>query len=272
VNYPLLFDAHKFLTGVRYESKHALTGHDIVIRAGDFYGVFHLLHSLVPGCGPLLLLLSLAGLWATIANWRSENWRWRALALYVGLFYFTAEFSPLKPFPDFARYMIPATPILLCFVGRFAELARGWKLAPARFAVTLAAVVGIVLAGGDSLLLDYYLTRDTRAETQRVIAQLGVTPIYERHASLTFEDTSLAQYSAQELCRKNATHAVCSSFQYERFFFAEKLPNQRPIIGELRESYQRLFDRPHIIIEPEYKSYGLSNPTIRIIPVCDSAP
>jgi len=270
VNYPLLYDLHRFISGVRYESRHAIRGHDIVIRARDYFGGFHLIYSLAPGIGLVLLIWSLAGLARTAMQWRTENWRWRVLAIYAGLFYFSAEISPLKPFPDFGRYMIPATPILLCFAGRFAVRVTGWKVRWARNLTLSTAVAGILLAGTDSLLLDYFLTRDTRDIAQRVLREFGAKPAYERHATLSFEDTSLAEYSAAELCQRGATHAVCSSFQYERFFFAEKLPGQRPEIAELRESYQKLFDRPHTVIRPAYKSYGLSNPTIRIIPVCDS--
>lgn len=272
VNYPLLYDLHRFVSGVRYESRHAIRGHDIVIRAGDYFGGFHLIYSLAPGIGLVLLIWSLAGLARTAIQWQTENWRWRVLAIYALLFYFSAEISPLKPFPDFARYMIPATPILLCFGGRFAARVTGWKVHWARNLTLSTAVVGILLAGADSLLLDYFLTRDTRETAQLVLREFNAKPAYERHATLSFEDTSLAEFTAEEICRKNATHAVCSSFQYERFFFAERLPGQRPEIAELRESYRKLFERPHTVIHPAYKSYGLSNPTIRIIPICDGPP
>lgn len=105
-------------------------------------GIFHLRESLWRGLGTLLTILGVLGL-SVIVFWPPE--RRRPLAIIAGftiLWYLGHEMSPLKPYPDFARYMVPIAPLLVilgaAFVHHWAERYRLGIGAPASIVVLLA--------------------------------------------------------------------------------------------------------------------------------------
>jgi hypothetical protein len=258
-----------------YEIAHATLGHDIIIRPYSYGLAFHAVYSILPGLGVLLTFAGVLGLIQTLWLFRRNILEWRVLALFAGTFYLVPELSPLKPFPDFARYMVPLAAPMALFAGRFLWLVTRRIRLGARRAVALSvcsAIAAPVLY--DTTLLVFHIRDDTRAAAARIVASLGAVPFRERHADSTWDASTVAagvpehsRHGQQEF-----THYVCSSFQYDRYFHPAAFSGQPDNVASLRRQYSVLFARDHITVRPVYRSYAFSNPTIKIIPILSGDP
>jgi 4-amino-4-deoxy-L-arabinose transferase-like glycosyltransferase len=81
--------------------------------------VFHLRESLWPGLGTPLLALGLIGLAAPFVAARERRMPLALIASFTLLWYAVHEATPLKPFPDFSRYMLPLVPLLVILGASF---------------------------------------------------------------------------------------------------------------------------------------------------------
>ena len=77
------------------------------------WGLFHLRESLWPGLGTPLFALGLIGLAAPLVAARERRMPLLLIASFTLLWYAVHEATPLKPFPDFSRYMLPLVPLLI---------------------------------------------------------------------------------------------------------------------------------------------------------------
>lgn len=93
----------EFLGGFLSEASHARTGHGLVFLQTGPGWLYHLLHSLLPGLGWPLLMLSLCAVAAWI--WRPSRETGPAL-VFVGVFYLVLSMAEVR----FARYVIPLIP------------------------------------------------------------------------------------------------------------------------------------------------------------------
>ena len=139
-NPALVTNFNELVRGWGWEQKHAMFGHgDLVISPWTYGWTFHLTRSLYPGVGLPLLLMALLGL--ALSFWVRE--RGVRLGVFtVVAWYLLHESSPLKPPPNFDRYMDPILP-LLCGAASFAVFSL-W-LARARPARNAARGSGVVV-------------------------------------------------------------------------------------------------------------------------------
>jgi len=266
VNWPIFAAGHRFLDGLKHEWEHVLTGHDVRISPWPYWFSFHFTHSLIPGLTLPVALLALAGTVGACCCWRSLPNEDRVLLLYALLFYLVAELSPLKPWPDFARYMVPVAPVLVYFA--FRALQAFWALAHVAQGRAITAVLGFValcIPLSDTVLLDYYLTRDTRAEAKRRVEDSGKNALFERYAAANWDVLSAADLDWNRVRNSNITFVVASSFQYERYFVASRSTGNPPSVYRKHRRYLRLFSFPYREIRPRYRSLAFSNPVIRIV-------
>jgi 4-amino-4-deoxy-L-arabinose transferase-like glycosyltransferase len=108
VELPALRHLTRFRHGMTFEFGHSLKGHDVPLSLNLTWGVFHLSQSLWPNLGLPLLALGLIGLAARLI---APSKRRMPLMLIANFAVFH-EASPLKPYPDFARYVLPLAPLL----------------------------------------------------------------------------------------------------------------------------------------------------------------
>ncbi len=258
VNAPMAPDLGTFASGLGYELRHAARGHDVPVRFLDA-PAFHLRHSLLPGLSVPVAVLGLGGLAAALlVNWRRIRPEERLLALFGLLYYTASEATPLKPFPDFMRYMIPVTPVLVYFAVRAAlRLPRG---------LSIAALVVFLVPAYQSAQLVRHLAPDTRAEAQKWLDRKRAPAKFERHAGLA-EDARFAPDLIPRAGRPRFRYVVTSSFSYERFFLAERLPNAPAWARAMARRYRELFKLPYTEIRPAYRSFAFSNPVVRIVDV-----
>jgi hypothetical protein len=272
INWPLVFNPQTFLTGVLFEADHAQIGHDVPIWWMDYWLGFHLIHSLVPGLGVLATVLGLAGLVWACAQRGSSSFEDRWLVAFVLVFYLVPEISPLKPWPDFSRYMLPVVPPLLYFAWKGVValsarrfVARAWPAA-AGFAalVLLPAYMSVRLLSG--------LTDDTRGRALEWLREHPGTQVFEAYSSEGVSVRSLTELDPAAWRAKGVDYLVASSFMYDRYLTGARLRNQRPEIYWTSDRYARLFRLPYVEFAPAYRTFAFSNPVIRIIDLRQSAP
>ena len=270
VNYPLIVDYSTFTQGFLYEYRHALEGHSgIKIRAVPYYGGFHLIYSLVPGVTAGMAITGAAAIAWSAVRWRKAPMSTRILLLYVALFYLVPELSPLKPFPDFMRYVIPIVPPLILFALRAVKTL--WSSVPNRglkMTGQLLMIAIILYPFYCTIRLVHEINDDTRARAEAWIQRSSQNAKYELYTSVRRHDvTSVTELDVEQERKNGVAFLVSSSFMYERFEFGSTLPDQHPSVYKTQEKYQRLFARRFVEFKPEFRSFGFSNPTIRVIDI-----
>ncbi|MGE5239602.1 MAG: phospholipid carrier-dependent glycosyltransferase, partial [Chloroflexota bacterium] len=274
VNHSLLSHLHKFKGDFAFEFRHALKGHDVRVYPWQFFFGFHFVYSLVPGLTVVVAIAGLLGYFHTLIRWTKIDWRLKILALYTGIFYLVPEASPLKPFPDYMRYMLPVAPLFIFF--SYLLLGNLYSSAP-RFAGR-AAVVAVMLSVATlplprTFALVNCLTRDTRAQAEEWVKLSGAEARFEVYSSASRQD--IGKLWKLDLDRERAsgvTHVVSSSLMYERYEFGAGLAGQPPEIYAAAAKYRELFSLPYIEIKPECMTFAFSNPTIRIIDIRGTRP
>ena len=170
IELPAFIDYSRFFSSLDSNLAHAASGHDVRLPLSLTLGVFHLRQSLVPGLGWPLLILGLLGL---ATPWLVPPERRRPLlviSLFALLWYAVHEVSPLKPYPGFARYMLPLAPLLVILGSAFIyELARRrWS---GRASALIAA--GILLAAAlPALYLSLRINAPLQQNPRHVISTL----------------------------------------------------------------------------------------------------
>jgi 4-amino-4-deoxy-L-arabinose transferase-like glycosyltransferase len=270
VNWPIFLDLEMFGEGLLFEAQHAQIGHDVPIRWNDYWLGFHLLYSLAPGLGVAALSVAAGGLIWAAWSWKSAPLQDRWLLAYVLVFYLVPEVSPLKPWPDFSRYMMPIVPPLLYFgwqgLARAAGMLRG-GLRPAGYAAAAAALIALPLYTSVRLVSE--IDDDTRFKATEWLKTHPGKAIAETYAAEVAPFRTVAMLSGDYLVDERVDYLVASSFTYERFLVGATLPGQDPRIHEDYERYMELFARPYVEIAPAYRSFAFSNPVIRIIDMRD---
>jgi 4-amino-4-deoxy-L-arabinose transferase-like glycosyltransferase len=263
VNWPLLESPDVFLSGVRYEAGHVLGGHTLQIGPLDYWFGFHFWFSLIPGMSPAVVALGLWQIAWAAWNWTRVVWEERLMIAYVVVIYAASEISPLKPEPDFGRYVLPLVPVLICLACRGAyNLPLGTEKAWPKMAL-LAVVIGYCVV--DSVLLDYYMMRDTRAAAAEWLAGVGQPSMGEHYSGINRDVWSLADLNLNDAEMQKVRYLVASSFMYERYLRGQTLRGQDPSVYAGYRQYEKLFEHPYVEFRPAYKSFAFSNPTIRII-------
>jgi len=269
-----------FVNGFNHERNHALVGHFVPIYWSDFYLAYHLQYSLLPGMTYGFGFAAVASLiWWTM-RFRVLHRGEQLWLAFVWVSYLVPEVSPLKPNPDEARYMLPAIPGLIYFSVK--SLQALWMLGPWHQIQTSAGlwqrrlwrsglVLTIVLVAGiaffDTILLNHYLVRDTRAELVRWAEAEGIQWAGE---PMTGTDISAPYgYDANlaDLQRQGYTHYAISSFAYDPYLVTAHLPDQPPHVMARRAAYEALLQQGTLIFEPTYRSFGFSNPRLVVIPL-----
>ncbi len=283
VNYPLLTHYGSFENGLKFELLHAKRGHDIIIYPWSHYFCFHLLHSIIPGITISLTLLGCFGLILTIINWKTQIFVVKLLCLYVLVNYLIFESSPLKPYPDFMRYMLSLSPVFILFtVLVFKETHQylSIKYSNNEIVGKLATILFLILSCGipfyKTLQLDYYLPKDTRVETTEWFNNTSDKIAVSGTVFYTFVNnktkTMPLMFSFNDLntikkAKENHIHyLIFSSFFYQRYLDTLNEPDKTSQNYILGNWYQFIFKHyAYIEIKPKYESFAFSNPTIRIV-------
>lgn len=269
INFPVFLDYETFIAGLKFELKHSLTGHNLIaIYPLEQLFSFHLRFSIIPSLTLFPVVLALSFMLYRLVKWRNTDWPDRFLIVYGIVFYAIVEASPLKPIPGFERYIVPLIPILayMCMQAiRSIIMYAPQKVGPTLSLLLIALTIFHPTIVTIKLL--YYLDKDTRAQVEEVLADSPTPIVAERYAGISQEIVSLTDLDLLGEDRQICT-LVASSFTYDRYLFAGKLRAQNAEIYARYHQYLSLFEYPFVEITPSYKSFAFSNPTIRIINLC----
>mgnify|MGYP001791595064 CR=1 FL=1 len=273
INFPILLNPKTFVRGFRYELDHALTGHNgIKVYPFEHFFSFHLRNSIVPSLTILPVILALGFLLYCIVKWGHINWRSRFLVCYVVFFYFVLEVSPLKPFPNFMRYMVPLIPMLslFCMQGLDSLMTMIPRRSRSWLPLALLSLI-IVFPLMESVKFDYYINRDTRGKIEGMLAEKERDVLMEAYVEPFTHPADFSRLPdlITEEQNENVCTLVASSFMYDRYLFGGTLKNQEPDIYVKYQQYLELFEYPYTEIRPLYKSIAFSNPTLRVIDLCE---
>lgn len=265
---PALWRDTAFARGSVGQLGHALGGHDVLIFSTLDLGSYHLWHSLVPGLGLPLVLVALVGL---IALPPSRMPRW--LLLVVLLFYCTAELSPMKPWPDFQRYMMPIAGPLTLIAALFLQTLSQLRH---RFASKVATLIGVALLllamrSAVEIVRTISLedTRERAAQHARELVRKTPTKkrvLWERYAHPRREGVeSVADHSPSELRSLGFTNVVFSSFLVDRVREGRRRGLQHRSIDVRAKNYDELLSLPHHRIAAESGPVAYFQPTIYVV-------
>ncbi len=266
VNYPMFANRQVFLEGLSFEIHHVIQGHHSVsIHFSDFWGTFHLTHSLFPGLTPFIAIPALCYMFYEICSSKGLSFKERFLIIFALSFYFTAEISPSKPFPDYMRYMIPIVPIMIFYACKCME-----KVSSITPLVHGLVVIATSYAFYETVQIVRLLKSDVRNIAEDWVLNNGEDvrrEWYTCYKSITELPFSVALLSLEDERKKGVKYFIASSFIYDRIHFASKLKYPSKEVLEMEKQYQTLFSLPYVELKPAYKSFGFSNPTIRIIDI-----
>ncbi|MCX6375651.1 MAG: glycosyltransferase family 39 protein [Armatimonadetes bacterium] len=233
-----------FMRGFTFEMHHARTGHGLVFTDTGSGYVYHLMHSLWPGMGPALLVLSLLGVLYALRRRTAPD---LILLAFLVVYYAVIGAAQVR----FARYTIPILPVLVILAARVsadlvARLRSGRAFAKS---VGYIVILILVLVSGYTLLYSIALdrmcastdTRDRAADwiTRNVppgssiglptipwfytppldpyFGDLSARDRYERvreYADYDLVVSETAEWDARFLQRESPQYVVLSEFEY----------------------------------------------------------
>ncbi len=249
-------------------------GDHLSVSAPAHFFAFHLSESLRPGLTLPVLVTTLGGSIVAFARRRRLAPGAKLLLLQGGLVYLLAELSPLKPHPDFVRYVLPLLPAAALASGLGLQavdeaMRRPWM----RTLGAIAVVATLAVPTSRSFELARAAGDDTRLQADRWLREHGGRALREAHSSAERTDVpSLANVDLDAARRGGITYVVASSFVYETFARGSRLADQKDYVYDRHESYQALFDFPYVEFAPRRPGLGWSNPTIRVVDIREPRP
>lgn len=144
-----------------------------------------------------------------------------------------------------------------------------WRMRMGWSQVAVAAAVLLLgwAALWDTLQLNHYLVRDTRAALVRWEKETGARVVGE---PMTGTDNSRMYAADQDmdlLRQQGYTHYALSSFAFDPYWVTAHLRHQSPGIEHKRGIYESLLRQETVRFEAEYRSFGFSNPRLIVIPL-----
>jgi hypothetical protein len=261
--------------GVHAQAQYMQGGHHDGIRILPWGQLFtwYLREGLLPGMtiGPLL-----AGIAGLACLWKLNRKLGIVLGGWVLFYYLLAEFMPSKPYPFFARYVMPLVPFLCVGAG----VAAVWlwmrvrsQHGPQR--VLAAAVCALIFATplyATTRFLRHILpdTRDTatewieeRATTPRGIIVVDGDTTFPYAPRLDPAKWEVLPLTPENIDRARAEDGlvVLNSFSMQRYFdHPDDVPEKSALYRDLLEEGTVLkeFARPHA-------QYGFHNPRVTVL-------
>jgi len=251
---PAIRRLNRWRKGVDFELTHSIHGHDVPLPPRATWGLFHLRESLWPGLGTPLLALGLVGFAAPFVAARERRMPLTLIATFAALWYAVHAATPLKPFPDFARYMLPLVPLLLILGASFIyELSARWD-----HRGILAATV-LVLAAVPALVTSVEINSpdvDPRGVVPAAVEASGARVIFDRYSD--YQRSRRILGIQLRPTKHLADIVVTSNLAYDRFAL-DAAP------GSMAAYYRGLSAKPHLDVSNGRPTMGYFNPVVRVV-------
>jgi len=262
---PALSAGPRFLADVRYEYFHAVVGHpDVVLPITLTWGLFHLRESLWPGLGPALAVLGVLGLAAPFCVSAERRRPLAVIAGFALLWYLAHEISPLKPYPDFSRYMVPLAPLLVILA---AALIDEWALRSRAGARAAAATIALLVAAAPAAWLSLRINGPAADDPRRLL------PAILAHADGRVALDTYAGYAQTPFLTRltpppsaaDTALVVTSSINYDRYARYGALPPQSAQTQAGAAFYARILALPRLDISNGRPAFAYFNPTTTVV-------
>jgi hypothetical protein len=265
VDLPAIFAGHRFGSNLHLEYVHAVSGHaDIALPISLTLGAFHLRQSLWPGVGHLLTALGVLGLATPFFAAPDRRQPLAIIAGFAVLWYFAHELSPLKPYPDFARYMVPLAPLLVILGAAFVhEWTERRRPGAGAMLATLALLIAALPAWWMSLRVNVRADDDPRRLLPEIVANASGPVAVDGYAS--YAHVPFLAGRATKPFAPNTTIIVTSTFNYERYQRYGALPLQSAKTQAAAGFFARALALPHLDISNGRPAFGFFNPTITVV-------
>lgn len=267
IEIPAFLASNQSLSDLRSELVHAAGGHpDVALPITLTRGIFHLRESLLPGVGPLLTVLGVLGLSAPFFSSPEHRRPLAVIAGFTVVWYLIHEISPLKPYPDFARYMVPLAPLLLILAAAFInEWVDRYHRGVGAITATVALLVAAVPAGWHSLRVNVGANDDPRRLLPEIVAIAPGHVAVDSYAGYK-RRPFLAQLGALPTVA-DTTIVLTSSFNYDRYRRYGALPQQSMQTQAGAQFYAKVLALPRLDVSNGLPSFGFFNPTTTIIAI-----
>lgn len=254
---PAIRRMNRWRRGMNFELGHSLKGHDIPLPLELTEGMFHLRESLWPGLGTPLLVIGLIGLAAPLIAPKERRMPLALIVSFSLLWYVIHEMSPLKPYPDFARYMLPLAPLLAILAASFI-----YELLSRRDRLGIAAAIVLVLVAVPALgtsLRTNVPDDDPRAVVPPILAATGLRVATDRYADYDGNRPLLgAKLRPNEA---TADLVLTANLAYGRVFnYAAQKTS-----GPVADYYRGLNALPRLDVSNGRPTLGYFNPVLRVI-------
>jgi Dolichyl-phosphate-mannose-protein mannosyltransferase len=246
--------------GVNFELRHSMLGHDVPLPLQLTWGVFHLRESLWPGLGTLLLVLGLIGLAAPFVASRERRMPLLLIASFTVLWYMVHEATPLKPFPDFSRYMLPLVPLLIILGASFI-----YELSSRFDHRGIIAAIAVLLAAIPALSMSLRINSpdvDPRTIVPTIVTASGARAVFDRYADYQRSRSILGL--TRRPTKDTADIVVTSNLAYDRFDFAVPRAEDSPLAARAAY-YRELSALPHIDVSNGRPTLAYFNPVLRVV-------
>lgn len=257
INYPIFSDFSQFKNGLMFEKNHAIQGHSLKLPF-KIYPFFHIRQSFIPSMGVLFSISGIVVLFASVLRFLKINAELRLITLYTLLYYLLVEFMPLKPAPDYFRYILPVIPglaiLLACCLRQTDKKLIRTGL---QFFIVLCAVQPLYL----SVNIMESVPNDPRYQVVEKLKNTRDKKIF--WGSYTNESYSSKFLNSIKYDQND--YLVLSSFDYSRFLFGEKLDGQNTNISLKALSFKKLLSLYEVETISSPFSYAFMGPTIKII-------
>jgi 4-amino-4-deoxy-L-arabinose transferase-like glycosyltransferase len=266
IEIPAFLAGNQILSDLRLVYVRAARGHpDIVLPITLTWGIFHLRESLWPGLGPLLTVLGVLGLSAPFFSAPERRQPLAVIAGFTVIWYLAHEISPLKPYPDFARYMVPLAPLLVILAtASINEWAERYRPGAGAIVATAAVLlVAAVSAGWQSLRVNVQAHDDPRRLLPEIVATAPGHVAVDSYAGYQMRPF-LAQLGALPSVA-DTTIIVTSSFNYDRYRRYGALPQQSAQTRAGAQFYAQVLALPRLDVSNGRPSFSFFNPTTTII-------
>ncbi len=264
IQLPVLAAPARFETALLFNVHHAELGHDVRLPVTLTYGLFHLRNSLAPGLGLPLLILGLLGLAAPFLAPSERRRPLTVIAAFAVLWYAVHEITPLKPFPGFARYMLPLAPLLVilgtCTLYEIARRGFGSTASCVAAALVLAAAAPALSA---SLRINGPLAEDPRSLVPDVVLRGDASAAVDFYSQFAAVGGPVSKQTWPTAA--SASIFVTSSLNYDRYVRFGLTEGQIERTHARAVYYDGLFKLPYLEAENGRPALAFFNPTLRIV-------
>jgi hypothetical protein len=264
VHVPALWELRLFAGSIYTNLLHVEAGDSVRAPLALTYGLFHLRQTLLPGLGLPLTLLGLLGFAAPLFAPAGRRKPLLVIAAFAALWIAAHELSPLKPFPNFHRYMVPAAPLLVVLgTALVYELAqRGWSRWSGAIAavVTLAAALPALYA---SIRIAGAPEEDLRRIVPPIVLQDAPDAAFDYYTSFDRKGLNAALHGRPPDAR--SALLVTSSFVYDRYGALAAADLQSDEIRGRGARYANYLSHPYLEVSNGRPAFAFFNPVFRLV-------